>query len=129
MAKRRVKSCGGDRQNGIPWSKFVLCTVPPGAPELCPAGQIRTDGAQGLVTTSGKELWNRSQREARDHPVLRSHFMNFKKIFILERVREGEREEEEHQCVVASRRPPTGNLACNPGVCPDWQLNPQPFGL
>ena len=32
-------------------------------------------------------------------------------------------------CWVASRAPPTGDLACNPGMCPDWESNPQPFGL
>ena len=37
-----------------------------------------------------------------------------------ERGREGEREEEKHQCLVASCIPPTGDLACNPGMCPDW---------
>ena len=55
----------------------------------------------------------------------------FKKDFIyllLERVREGEREGVKHQCVVASYLPPTGDLACNPGMCPDWELNWQPFG-
>ena len=25
--------------------------------------------------------------------------------------------------------PPTGDLACNPGIYPDWELNQQPFGL
>ena len=24
--------------------------------------------------------------------------------------------------------PPTGDLARNPGMCPDWELNWQPFG-
>ena len=43
-------------------------------------------------------------------------------IFIKRR-REGEREGEKHQCVVASHTPLTGNLACNPGMCPDWVLN------
>ena len=28
----------------------------------------------------------------------------------------------------ASHKPPTGDLACNPGMCPDWELNQQPFG-
>ena len=37
--------------------------------------------------------------------------------------REGERKGEKHQCVVASRIPPTGDLAHNPDVCPDWELN------
>ena len=25
--------------------------------------------------------------------------------------------------------PPTGDLACNPGMCPDWESNWRPFGL
>ena len=33
--------------------------------------------------------------------------------------REGEREGEKHQCVVATCAPPTGDLSCNPGMCPD----------
>ena len=28
---------------------------------------------------------------------------------------------EKHQCVVASPAPPTGDLAHNPGMCPDWE--------
>ena len=44
-----------------------------------------------------------------------------------EKGREGERDEEKHQCVVASRVPPTGNLAHNPGMCPDWESNWRPF--
>ena len=45
-------------------------------------------------------------------------------LFIFrQRRREGEREGEKHQCVVASHTPLTGNLACNPGMCPDWVLN------
>ena len=43
--------------------------------------------------------------------------------------REEEREGEKHQCVVASHVPPTGDLARNPGMCPDWESNRQPFGL
>ena len=35
----------------------------------------------------------------------------------------GEREGEKHQCVVASHTPPTGDLAGNPGLCPDWEPN------
>ena len=46
----------------------------------------------------------------------------FKDIY-LERGREGEREAEEHQCVVASHEGPTGNLVHNPGMCPDWESN------
>ena len=41
---------------------------------------------------------------------------------------EGEREGEKQHCVVVSRAPPTGDLAGNPGMCPDWELNWRPFG-
>ena len=39
-------------------------------------------------------------------------------LFIFrQRGREEGREGEKHQCVVASHTPPTGDLACNPGMC------------
>ena len=49
----------------------------------------------------------------------------FKKILFIfgKRGKEGEKEREKHQCVVASSAPPTGDLACIPGMCPDWELN------
>ena len=31
--------------------------------------------------------------------------------------------------MAASRVSPTGDLAHTPGMCPDWELNQQPFGL
>ena len=37
------------------------------------------------------------------------------------------REGEKYQCVVASHAPPTGDLAQNPGMCPDWESNPSAF--
>ena len=49
-------------------------------------------------------------------------------LFIF-REREREREAEKRQCVVASCVHPTGDLAHNPGMCPDWELNQWPFGL
>ena len=51
--------------------------------------------------------------------------------FIFQREQErGERERErgEKHSSVASLMPPTGDLACNPGMCPDWELNLKPFG-
>ena len=42
--------------------------------------------------------------------------------------REERREGEKHQCVVARHTPPTRDLAHNPGTCPDWESNQQPFG-
>ena len=48
---------------------------------------------------------------------------DFFKFIFRERGREGEREGEKHQWVVASCTPHTGDLAHNPGMCPDWELN------
>ena len=48
-------------------------------------------------------------------------------LFFREKRREGEREGEKHQCVVASHTPPTGDLACNPGMCPDWESTHDPL--
>ena len=51
-------------------------------------------------------------------------------LFIFrERGRKGEREGEKHQCVVASHARTTGDLVHSPGMCPDWESNPRPFGL
>ena len=36
--------------------------------------------------------------------------------------------EEKHQCVVASHMLSTGDLACNPGMCSDWESKQRPFG-
>ena len=49
-------------------------------------------------------------------------------MYFRERGREGDREREKHQCVVASHMPPTGDLVRNPGMCSDWELNQQPVG-
>ncbi|KAF6075115.1 hypothetical protein HJG60_009512 [Phyllostomus discolor] len=65
-----------------------------------------------------------------DWPSLGFFFLFFLKIFILsifrERGREGESEGEKHQ-LVASHTPRNGDLARNPGVCPDQKLNRRPF--
>ena len=53
-------------------------------------------------------------------------------LFIFrERGKEGEGEKEKHQCEceVAFHAPPTGDLARNPGIHPDWESNRRPFGL
>ena len=46
----------------------------------------------------------------------------------LERGEGKEKEGQKHQCVVTSYVPPAGDLACNPGMCPDWELNWRPLG-
>ena len=56
--------------------------------------------------------------------------MFLKILFIFrERGREGEREGEKYQCAVVSQVATTGDLAPNPGTCPDWESNQRPFGL
>ena len=63
---------------------------------------------------------------------VQTHFLSFFFRFYLfifrERRKEGEREGEKHQCVVSSHAPPTGDLAHNIGMCPDWESNWQPVG-
>ena len=39
----------------------------------------------------------------------------------------GDREGEKHQYVAASCASPTGDLACNPGMCPDWESSRRAF--
>ena len=46
----------------------------------------------------------------------------------IERGGEVERQREKHQCVVVSHAPLTGDLACNPGMCPEWELIWHPLG-
>ena len=53
---------------------------------------------------------------------------NFIYLFCKERGREGEREGEKHQCVVVPPLPPTGDLARNLSMCPEWKSSQWPFG-
>ena len=60
--------------------------------------------------------------------VIFKFILFFKRFYLFifrQRGREGEREGEKHQCVIASRATPTGDLAHNPGMLPDWELNLQ----
>ena len=59
-------------------------------------------------------------------------FLILKKIYLFifrERGREGEREGEKHQHVIAFHVLLDGDLTCNPGICTDWELNQWLFGL
>ena len=84
-----------------------------------------------LIITSFKFNINATKSWLALHTEAFLFFFFFLKIFLnfsfRQREREGERGEK-HQCVVASHTPPTGDLACNPVMCPDWKLNQQPFG-
>ena len=56
-------------------------------------------------------------------------FLRFHLFIYFFRAGKGRRKVEKHQCVVASCMSPTGELAHNPGMCPDWELNLRPFGM
>ena len=59
--------------------------------------------------------------------ILGSHLLFFfSKIFysFSDRGEGKEKERENHQYVVPSHVLPTGDLACNSGMCPDWESNP-----
>ena len=54
----------------------------------------------------------------------------FKRDFIFtERGSEREREERNISVWLPLTCPLLGDLACNPGMCPDWESNQRPFGL
>ena len=59
------------------------------------------------------------------------HFFFFFKIYLfILREREGRKKERERNSNVwLPLVPPAGDLACNPDMCPDWELNQRPFGL
>ena len=63
--------------------------------------------------------------------ALSCNFFSFsKRFYFLEREEERERHIDfrEKHWSVASCMSPTGDLACNPGVCPGWESNQWPFG-
>ena len=64
----------------------------------------------------------KKNEDGKEKKILRLYLFIF-----IERRRKGESEGEKHQCVVASHTPPTGDLAHNPGMCPDGELNWRPF--
>ena len=108
-------------------------------PRYCVWAKDRREGWGHSTYRSQSEHWSGRDGTAQESlAALILHFRIdiflsfFKKRFYLfifgERGREGEREEDKHQCVVASHVPPTGGLAHNPGMCPDWESNQRPFG-
>ena len=57
---------------------------------------------------------------------LKKNFLRFH-LFIF-REGKGGKKRGKYQCVVASSVPPSGDLAHNPVMCPDWESNWRPFG-
>ena len=64
------------------------------------------------LRTKGTELTTFIIKEKSNEVII--YFLKDFIYLVLEEGREGEREGEKHQGVVASHRPPTGDLACNP---------------
>ena len=56
-------------------------------------------------------------------------FLRFIYLFIFRGAGKEKERENHHRCVVASHVSLTGDLACNPGMHPDWESNQQPLGL
>ena len=75
------------------------------------------------------QKWKLLERKLTHLGFFNIWFIYLRFCLFLERGREGEREEQKRQCVVASHAPPTGDLAHNAGMCPDREWNRQPFGL
>ena len=61
------------------------------------------------------------------HHVIKGEFLKRFYVFIF-REEKGRRKREKHQYVVAPHTTPTGDLVCNPGMCPDWKSNWRLFG-
>ena len=79
-------------------------------------------GEQTLKTL----LFTRSPGEdTESNSLKRINFTVFLKIYsyIYFLERRVEKERDKHHCVVASLVPPSGDLAHNPGMCPDWESN------
>ena len=55
-------------------------------------------------------------------------FLRFYLFIFRKRGREGEKEREIALCGCLLCAPPTGDLAHNPGMCPNWESNWWPFG-
>ena len=82
--------------------------------------------AQAKRVGCGPSTWKIMTKALKLQPLF--FFLRFYLLIYLDRGEGKEKEKEKHQCVVASYVPPTGDLACNSGMCPDWESNQRPFG-
>ena len=81
-----------------------------------------------IATVSVVLLWACSRCSCLGHMFF-SLFLIFYLFIFRERGKEGKRKEDKHHCVVVCHTPSTGDLAHNPGMCPGWESNQQPFDL
>ena len=98
-----------------PWSKFA-----PPAPKATAKRLLNVPCLRG-----GSSMMVSEDLSGFESLYLEQYFLKkrFHLFIFRERERKGERDGEKHPCVVASCAPPTGDLACNPGICPDWESN------
>ena len=64
-------------------------------------------------------------------PILCISFFSLKKkhfVYLFLESGKGGRKRGREIPVCGCLSPPTGDRACNPGMCPDWKSNQQPFG-
>ena len=123
------------------WASSLLCSftsfgsfgntnMPSPPPKFQPCFQgHRLPFVKILSLTTGNCSFPTLTVKARSHRywnILLFIFKEFIYLF-LERREEREIEREKHQCVVASHAPSTGDLAHNPGICPDWESNRWPL--
>ena len=80
---------------------------------------------QLLLFYSKLSIWLHNQRFPKSIDFI--SFFFFKEIIYLFLERGEWRERETSMLLL--KRPPTGDLAHNPGMCPNWESNQQPFGL
>ena len=59
--------------------------------------------------------------------IININFFFFKDFIYLFLEEGREKERERNINVWLSLMPPTGDLACNPSMCPDWESNQRPF--
>ena len=62
-----------------------------------------------------------------NYNLLKIHIFIY--LFLEQEGEGGRKRQREHQRVVDSLTPPTGYLAHNGGMCPDWESNQRPFSL
>ena len=122
----------------VTFEDSVLKILPPRAPvseELCPVPRVTRIGNLQCLQRRTKHILSSFLPSPFSRMPLSTKWLEFWYLFLyclrlhsfIFGEGKGEREGEKHQCVVASRTPPTGDLA-TPGVHPDWGSNQQPFG-
>ena len=112
----------------VQWSRHCSCM-------RIPVYSLRLPGYIGVVQTvliiltmAGLFLDRPYTYMLHTHIFFKGDFLKKDWFIFKERGREVEREGEKHQCVVASCMSPSGDLAHNPGMCPDWESNQWHFG-